>query len=367
MWRNEVSSVVTKDEWKYPLPTPFRRTTLDTADGHEISVEEYGNPDGQAVLFIHGGPGGATSPANVRYFDPKRYRVFLVDQRGVGKSRPCASSSDHDEVMAALTNNTTRHSISDFEKLRKLNNVDKWTLFGGSWGSCLALCYAILHPDVVENLVLRGIFLCRRHDLQWFYQGNAATFEKNEYDMTQPGAYQFFHEPWALFVKNIPQEKRHDMIAAYAEVFAMRPSNAEEKAYQDKCAVGWSVWEGCTSYLSQDLSDVGRFAEPEFAKAFAKIENHYFTHDIFMGENGRPQNFVIENVDKIKHIPIYITHGRYDMVCPLFAADELVAKLKAAGATKVDYRVTNAGHSATCRENWLQLIDFMDNLPSTTK
>ena len=361
------SSKLTEADWRYKSSTPYASGRLDVASpaGHQIAWEEYGNPQGEPVLFVHGGPGGGTSAFMARYFDPARYRVVLFDQRGCGKSTPSATD---DDAGPALTDNTTAHLIADIEKLRAARGLTgKMHVFGGSWGSTLSLAYAIAHPQNVQTLILRGIFLCRRKDIDFFYQGNAATYEENPGDTRLAGTYMTFPEAWPAFVKVIPPEQRGDMVAAYDRIFRAKPGSEAELAQQIAAARAWSVWEGMTSFLAQDLSDSGKFADSKFAKAFARIENHYFMNGAFLGggagEANRDNNYLLGNVDKLKDIPVHIVHGRYDVVCPVFQADDLVAALKAAGNTQVDFRRTAAGHSMTERENCLALTDVMDGLP----
>lgn len=352
-------SKITESEWKYPQPPCNSSGHLEVGDGHSLYYEEYGNPQGEPVMVVHGGPGGACSPSYARFFDPARYRIVLFDQRGCGKSTPNAA---HDP-QAALTANTTEDLIGDMNALRgHLGMNGKMHLFGGSWGSTLSLAYGIAHPENTASLNLRGIFLCRKPDLDYFYQGNAATYADDPQGFPVPGAYQCYPEAWKPFVEVIPPEKRHDMIAAYAEIFAAEPKTAEEKAYQDKAAIAWTVWEGSTSYLSQDMGDIGKYADPDFAKAFAKIENHYFMHGGFLGGDDRGQNYILENLDRIKDIPVQVVHGRYDQVCPVNQAEALVAGLKAAGNQQVDYHITAAGHSMMERETHAKLTEMMDTL-----
>jgi proline iminopeptidase len=215
-------------------------------------------------------------------------------------------------------------------------------------------------------LILRGIFLCRRKDLDFFYQGNAATYAEDAYDTRIPGTYQCYPEAWQRFVEVIPEDQRGDMVEAYARIFALRPRDEAERALQTRAAVAWSVWEGTTSYLAQDLSDLQRFADADFARTFARIENHYFMNGAFLGgrgEGNRDQNYLLENVGRIAHLPVHIVHGRYDLVCPMFQAEELVRALRAAGARDIDYRLTAAGHSMRERENQRELTNIMDALP----
>lgn len=358
-----ISSKITEQEWKYPQSTANKSGLLQVSGQHQIYWEEHGNPQGEPVMVVHGGPGGASEPSYARYFDPKRYRIILFDQRGCGKSIPNASK----DPKAALAGNDTRSLIADMTRLRdELDITGKMHVFGGSWGSTLSMAYAIAHPETVETLILRGIFLGRRQDLEFFYQGNAAGYENNPYDTTLPGTYQVFPEAWKPFVEIIAPEKRGDMVKAYADIFAMTPKNERERKLQDEAAKTWSVWEGATSYLSQDTKDLGKFAEPEFAKAFAKIENHYFMNGCFLGGSGdtnRDNNYLLENIHKVKDIPVHIVQGRYDQVCPIFQAEELVAALKAAKTKSVDYQLTVAGHSMKDRATALALVEVMDNLP----
>lgn len=353
-------------DWKYPQP-PLNKSGMlrvSTQPPHEIAWEEYGNPKGEPVMFLHGGPGGACAPLLARFFAPERYRIILFDQRGCGKSKPSAAD---DDPRPALQANTTDDLIEDIGKLRKeVGITGKMHVFGGSWGATLALAYAEKHPNTVENLILRGIFLCRKQDLDYFYQGNAATFATRPHDHAVPGAYMFYPEAWERFVQVIPPEERGDMVKAYARIFARVPKNDAERAELLEAAKAWSVWEGVTSYLSQDLSNLGKFEEPEFAKAFAKIENHYFMNGGFLGGSGeanRTQNSILDNIEKIKDIPIHIVHGRFDQVCPLGQADSLVDALKKAGAKHVNYKIMPAGHSMMERENNKALTEIMDTLP----
>ena len=361
------SSKLVESDWKYPASTPYASGLLDVHSpaGHKLYWEEHGNPQGEPVLFVHGGPGGGTSGFMARYFDPARYRVILLDQRGCGKSTP---SVKDDDAGPGLTDNTTAHLIADIEALRADRGIaGKMHVFGGSWGSTLALAYAIAHPAQVQTLILRGIFLCRRKDIDFFYQGNAATYEAAPDDTRLPGTYMTFPEAWGAYVRVIPPEQRHDMVAAYARIFAARPAGEAELAQQVAAARAWSVWEGMTSFLAQDLSDTGKFADAKFAKAFARIENHYFMNGAFLGggagEENRANNYLLENVAALAGIPVHIVHGRYDVVCPMFLADELVTALQVAGHRRIDYRRTPAGHSMTERENCLALTDIMDTLP----
>jgi len=227
----------------YPELEPFASGWMQTDSVHEVYFEECGNPQGQPVLVLHGGPCGAVNPAMRRYFDPAIYRIILFDQRGCGKSRPNASLED----------NTTWTLIEDIERLRERCGVDKWTVFGGSWGSTLSLAYAITHPDRTESLILRGIFLLTRKELHWFYQD---------------GASMIFPDAWERFVAPIPEDERHDLMGAYSKRLL-----GSDRVEQERCAVAWSSWEGETVSVQGPAARPDKFAEPEFALAFARIEN----------------------------------------------------------------------------------------------
>ena len=363
------SSKVSEQDWKYALPAkPMAEGMLEVSitPPHKLHWVEYGNPKGEPVIFLHGGPGGAISTDYARFFDPKRYRILLFDQRGCGLSEPNAAK----DPEGALAANTTQDVIADIEKLRAAWGVKgKAHIFGGSWGSTLALSYALAHPDHVQTLVLRGIFLSRKRDLDYFYQGNAESFA-TEPTTGPEGAYQMYPAAWKDFVEVIPPARRGDMVKAYAEIFDMVPKDAEEKALQDRAAIAWSVWEGITSYLKVDAEALGKFADPDFAKAFAKIENHYFMNGGFMGgksgEANRENDYLLTHVAALKNIPIHIVQGKQDQVCPRFQADALVEAMSKAGA-KVDYHLTDAGHSQLERENAKALTDIMDALPPMSR
>lgn len=355
---NQASSAVTESDWKYPEPDALlSEGWLAVGSGHKIYWHEYGNPEGAPVIFLHGGPGGGSKPKQARFFNPQRYRIILFDQRGCGRSTPNAADADPRVAKAALKANTTDDLIKDINKLcRHLRVTQPLHVFGGSWGSTLALAYAIKHPEMVKTLILRGIFLCRRKDLDYFYQGNAATPPG---DPEPPGTYLGYPEAWAPFVKTIPAAERGDMVAAYSRIF-----NGESGAAKlEEAAAAWSVWEGATSSMSppQDLSG---YADPVFAKAFARIENHYFMIGAFLGgRTDRDTNYLLENVGKIAHLPIYVVQGRFDAVCPRFGADDLVTTLKKCNpSVQLSYQVTMAGHSAFERETALALTRIMDDL-----
>jgi len=281
---------------------------LKTDDGHEVYYEEAGNPKGKPVLFIHGGPGGGCDAKHRRYFDPDLYRIILVDQRGAGRSKPHAS----------LENNTTWTLIDDFETIRKKLNINKWMLFGGSWGSTLSLIYSITHPEVVTEMVLRGIFLCRPSDLHWFYQ---------------QGASEVFPDAWQQYIKPIPENQRHDFITAFHKQLT-----SSDKTIQKEASYAWSTWEGACYRLIPDNDDLARFASSDFALALARIECHYFINNCFLSSS----NWILENADKIQHIPTTITHGRFDMICPMRQAWDLHKKLPLS-QIKI---IPNAAHAA---------------------
>lgn len=355
------SSVAGESDWKYPEPDEMTAEGwLAVGSGHRMYWHEYGNPRGEPVLFVHGGPGGGTKPKQARFFNPRRYRIILFDQRGCGKSEPSAGDKDPKKAAAALKHNTTNDLISDIEALRKHLHIDPpMHVFGGSWGSTLSLAYAIKHPENVKTLVLRGIFLCRRKDLDYFYQGNAAAYRDKPDDISIPGAYMFYPEAWKKFVEVIDHSERSDMVKAYSKIFNGPPGERLEKA-----AKAWSAWEGFTSYLKPE-DDLSSYEDPEFAKTFARIENHYFMAGAFLGSTNRDNNYLLENVRKIAHLPIYIVQGRYDQVCPRFQADDLVAALKQANpAIKLEYHITTAGHSQYERETSKVLTEIMDKLSS---
>ena len=272
----------------YPPIQPYQRGRLRVSALHEIYFEQSGNPRGKPVVFLHGGPGGGTSPAMRRFFNPRRYRIVLFDQRGCGKSRPHAS----------LVANTTWDLVADIEKLREHLQIRRWQVFGGSWGSTLALAYAQTHPRRVSELVLRGIFLLRRSELEWFYQDEL-------------GAASLFPDLWEKYVAPIPPRERHDMMRAYYRRLTSKNAKRRERA-----AYAWSIWEGATSYLRAKERDLAHFADPRVAAAFARIECHYFVHRGFMQRDDQ----LLRGVRKIRHIPAVIVQGRYDVICPMRSA-----------------------------------------------
>ncbi|AKF09015.1 Proline iminopeptidase [Sandaracinus amylolyticus] len=276
--------------------------------GHRVYWEESGNPKGKPVVFLHGGPGGGTDPKQRRFFDPERYRIVLFDQRGCGRSTPHAS----------LVDNTTWHLVSDIERLREHLGVERWQVFGGSWGSTLALAYAQKHPERVTELVLRGIFLLRRAELLWFYQH---------------GTSEMFPDAWQHFLAPIPESERGDLMGAYHKRLTSDDAHVRQEA-----ARAWSVWEARTSFLLAREDHVARAAADAFSLAFARIECHYFVNDGFLAREDQ----LLADVDRIRHIPAVIVHGRYDVVCPARNAWDLHQRWPEAELKIVE----DAGHSA---------------------
>jgi proline iminopeptidase len=292
----------------YPPVAPFNSGFLQVSDIHELYFEECGNPAGKPVVFLHGGPGAGSNAAVRRFFDPARYRIVIFDQRGSGRSRPHASLED----------NTTWHLVADIEQLRQHLTINCWQVFGGSWGSALALAYAQTHPEVVTELVLRGIFMLRPQELRWFYQ---------------EGASRLFPDYWLDFIAPVPADERDDYIAAH-----YRRLTGDDQAAMAASARAWSVWEGVTSNLLVSEAAVGRFQSDEFALALARIEAHYFVNHGFLESPDQ----LLENIHRIRSIPAVIVQGRYDVVCPAETAWELHQAWPEA-----DFRmVPDSGHSA---------------------
>jgi proline iminopeptidase len=292
----------------YPEIEPFDNGMLEVSALHTLYYEQSGNPEGKPVVFLHGGPGGGTNPRCRRFFDPAVYRIVLFDQRGCGRSMP----------HAELTDNTTWDLVADIERVRQHLGIDRWQVFGGSWGSTLALAYAQKHPGQVTELVLRGIFMLRRWELAWFYQ---------------KGCDALYPDAWETYLAAIPAEEHGDLIQAYH-----RRLTHADPAVRTAAARAWSVWEGATSYLYQDPAHIASSGEDEFALAFARIECHYFVNDGFFETDGQ----LLRDVDRIRHIPTVIVQGRYDVVCPLRSAWDLHRAFPEAELRIVQ----DAGHSA---------------------
>ncbi|URX62730.1 prolyl aminopeptidase [Luteibacter anthropi] len=292
----------------YPPIEPFNSGMLKVSPLHTLYFEESGNPKGKPVVFLHGGPGAGTNPNCRRFFDPAKYRIVLFDQRGCGKSTP----------HAELTDNTTWDLVADIERLREHLGIEKWQVFGGSWGSTLALSYAETHPERVTELVLRGIFTLRRTELEWFYQS---------------GCSDLYPDSWEAYLAAIPQAEHGDLISAYH-----RRLTSTDPAVRVAAARAWSVWEAGTSHLHQDPGHISSNGEDEFALAFARIECHYFVNAGFFEVDGQ----LLRDVHKIRHIPTVIVQGRYDVVCPMRSAWDLHRAFPEAELTVVQ----DAGHSA---------------------
>lgn len=292
----------------YPSIEPYHRGLLRVSDLHEIYYEECGNPDGKPALFVHGGPGAGCDERARRFFDPDAYRIVLFDQRGCGRSRPHAS----------LVDNTTWHLVADMEKLRTHLGIQRWLLFGGSWGSTLSLAYAQTHPAHVSELVLRGIFMLTRFELRWFYQ---------------EGASALYPDRWESYLEAIPPQERGDLIRAFHERLT-----SGDRATMVAAARAWSLWEASTSYLDVNEQNLLKWNEEAFAVAVARIECHYFVNGGFF----ETEDQLLRNVERMRRIPGVIVQGRYDVVCPMQTAWALHKAWPEA-----DFRlVADAGHSA---------------------
>src|SRR5882757_3471157 len=304
----------------YPPIEPHRQGLLDVGQGHQLHWESCGNPDGKPVVFLHGGPGGGSKPDHRRAFDPARYRIVLLDQRGCGRSTPHAADPDPATALAALHDNTTADLVADLERLRTHLDIDRWQVFGGSWGSTLALAYAQAHPARVTELVLRGIFTLRRWELDWYYGG---------------GAQALFPDRWAEFLEPLPPELRasasREIIDAYHRLLHDPDPSVAERA-----AVAWSSWEASTITLRPRAALVESFSEREFALAFARIENHYMRHSGFVAEGQ-----LIRDADRLADIPGVIVQGRYDACTPIRTAWDLHLAWPSAELIVVD----DAGHA----------------------
>ncbi len=292
----------------YPAIEPYASGMLRVSELHSVYWEVSGNPEGKPVVFVHGGPGGGTDPKQRRFFDPRAYKIVLFDQRGCGKSTP----------HAWLEANTTWDLVADMEALREQLGIDRWQVFGGSWGSTLALAYAQRHPQRVSELVLRGIFMLRRKELEWFYQA---------------GASAIFPDAWEPYLAQIPEPERGDMIAAY-----YKRLTSEDPAVRQAAAKAWSVWEASTSFLRQRPEHIVHAGDDEFAIAFARIECHYFVNGGFF----EVEDQLLRDIDRIRRIPAVIVQGRYDVVCPMMSAWELSQAWPEAAL----HVVPDAGHSS---------------------
>lgn len=305
----------------YPAIEPYHQGRLDVGDGHELYYEECGNPRGKPVVFLHGGPGSGCSAAMRRFFNPDIYRTVLFDQRGSGRSTPHAS----------LKNNTTWNLVEDIEVLRAALQIRRWMVFGGSWGSTLALAYAEQHPEHVSELVIRGIFLGRGSELDWLYK---------------EGTNQLFPDQWQKFIAPIPRSERRDLLGAY-----YRRLIGHDAAEQATAAKAWAIWEGATSQLIPQDAHIEAFSEDKMALAVARIESHYFVNSCFLDENQ-----LLDNIAKVRGIPAVIVQGRYDALCPVMNAWELS---KAWPEAKLRI-VPDAGHSAFEPGNVHELVTATD-------
>jgi len=302
--------------------TPFNTRMLDVGDGHTIYVEQCGNPHGIPVVVFHGGPGGGCSPAMRRYFDPKVYRIILFDQRGCGRSKPHAS----------VEANTTWHLIADIERIRIALDIECWIVFGGSWGATLALIYAITHPERTAHLILRGVFLMTKEELDWFYGG---------------GAGKFWPDLWQKFIDPVPLDERNDLIAAYhARLFS------GNRKVEIQFAHAWSAWENALASITSN----GAAGHPpdQYALAFARLENHYFFNGGFLKQNG----WILENLSNISDISASIVQGRYDMICPPASAWQVANALPKAELKMIPM----AGHALSEPEITAELVDIMNKL-----
>ena len=312
----------------YTDTEPFDSGYFETTDGsgHQLYWERIGNPNGIPVVFFHGGPGGGIQAAYRKFFDPNHYQVIMFDQRGAGKSKPHAS----------IENNTTWHLVQDAEDLRKKFGIDKWIVFGGSWGATLSMVYAETHPERVMALVLRGLFMCRQQEIQWFYQS---------------GASRIFPEAFEQYREFIPKQEQHDLIAAY-----YKRLTSDDETVRLEAAKRWSIWEGSTSQLVAEGDFIDGFGNAEFALAFARIECHYFTNNIFLDSD----SWILDHADRLKDIPTTLIHGRYDVVCPVENAWDLKKRMPHLDLKIMDH----SGHSTFETEIEQALLTVMENLKS---
>ena len=311
-----------KKENLFPPLEPREKGILAVSDIHKIYWERSGNPNGKKILVIHGGPGGGSQPRYRRYFDPEKFDIIQFDQRGCGKSVP----------FSELRENTTIDLVNDIEKLRHLFNIDSWNLYGGSWGSTLALIYSIKYPSRVKSLILRGIFLCRTFELNWFYQY---------------GASEIFPDEYEKYISVIPKNERSDLIKSFYKYLT-----SENKDIRQKAALAWTNWELSTSHLIKKNFELQNNSKNLFSDAFARIECHYFINKIFLEEN-----FILNNIDKLDQIPVKIIQGRYDVVCPLRSAWDLNKSLKKSELSIVN----NAGHAMSEEGITQKLLAIINN------
>ena len=305
----------------FPEIEPFETGMLDTGGVHQVYWEQSGKPDGVPVVFLHGGPGGGASPSHRRFFDPDHYRIVIFDQRGCGRSTP----------VADLTDNTTPHLIGDIERLREQLGIERWIVFGGSWGSTLAIAYSEAHPVRCMALVMRGIFLCRRQEIEWFLNGMGTLFP----------------EHWRDFVSQLPEAERGDLLTNFYRVLT-----APDPLIHMPAARAWSIYEGRCATLLPDPDVVADFADDDKALSLARIEAHYFINDIFL-----PLNALLDNIRVLRDIPAVLVQGRYDIVCPLITADTV-----AQAWPEADYRIIpDAGHMVMEPGILAALIEVMED------
>ena len=306
----------------YPEICPYNTFNLKVSSLHTIYVEESGNKNGNPVIFLHGGPGGGIEPVYRQYFNPEKWRIIIFDQRGCGKSSP----------HAELKENTTWDLVADIEKIRCHLDIDKWVVFGGSWGSTLSLSYAIMYSKRCKGLILRGIFMIRKKEIQWFYQ---------------EGASYIYPDRWERYLEPIPEDERHDLVSAY-----YKKLTSNDKSVRLKAAKSWSTWESSTSKLFPSDISLHQFDDPKVAEAFARIECHYFINNGFFESD----EWILDNTEIIKDLPTVIIQGRYDVVCPTTSAWELHKKLPNA-----DFHIIqDAGHSMMEKGITAKLIEYTD-------
>ena len=306
----------------HPKAKVFNSFNLKVSELHTIFVEESGNKNGKPVIFLHGGPGGGISSTYRQYFDPGEWRITMFDQRGCGQSTP----------FAELKENTTWDLVSDIEKIRNHLQIDQWVVFGGSWGSTLSLAYSQKHPNACKGLILRGIFLVRKKEIDWFYQY---------------GASNIFPDKWESYLAPIPENKRDNLLNAYYEILTGDDQNKKIEA-----AKAWSTWEGSSVRLILDDDFISDFGDAKFAEAFARIECHYFMNDCWFPS----ENYLIDNIDKIRHIPAVIVHGRYDIICPVVQAWDLHKAWPEADL----HIIPDAGHSIYEEGIKNKLLEYTD-------
>ena len=324
---DKVLSQKSATAYLYPPVEPFDQRMLDVGDGHRVYVEQCGKPDGIPVVVLHGGPGGGCSPAMRRYFDPEVFRVVLFDQRGCGRSRPHAS----------VENNTTWHLVRDIEFIRETLSISRWIVFGGSWGATLSLIYAQEYPERAAALALRGVFLMRQEELDWFYGG---------------GAGRFWPELWKKFTTGIPKDEQDDFIAAYH-----RRLFSGDLTIETRYARAWASWENALASIESD--GVTGESPADYARAFARLENHYFVNGGFLNESQQ----ILARMDRIAHIPGVIVQGRFDMICPPQSAYDLAQQWPEARLTMIG----RAGHALSERGISAELVRSMDTFASRAK